>query len=190
MTTIFYNGFKLSEFGSPYGLKKLGVENIGSFFTRGVLLDVAGSKGVERLEASYAIIAGDLQKALDDTGLAITPGDVVLIRTGHAQLWMKDNDTYGAGEPGINMDAGRWITDRKVSLIGADNWGIEVIPNPDPDLAGPVHQWTVTRHGIYHLENLNLEELAADNVYEFAFVFVPVPFKGATGSPGNPVALR
>ena len=186
----FYNGFKLSEFGSPYGLKKLGVENIGSFFTRGVLLDVAGSKGVERLERGYAITADDLQKAADDNGLAITPGDVVLIRTGHAQLWMKDNDSYGAGEPGIDMEAGHWLTDRKVSLIGADNWGIEVIPNPDPDLAGPVHQWTLTRHGIYHLENLNLEELAADKVYEFAFVFVPVPLKGATGSPGNPIAVR
>ena len=52
----------------------------------------------------------------------------VLIRTGHAQLWMKDNDTYGAGEPGINMDAGRWITDRKVSLIGADNWASKSYP--------------------------------------------------------------
>ena len=122
----FYNGFKMSEFGSAYGLKKLGVENIGIFFTRGVLLDVAGSKGVDRLEVGYPITPGDLQKALDDTGLEITPGDVVLIRTGHAQLWMKDNETYKKGEPGIDMDAARWLTDRKVSLIGADNWAIEV----------------------------------------------------------------
>ena len=186
----FYNGFRLSEFGSAYGLKKLGVENIGSFFTRGVLLDIAGSKGAERLERSYAITAHDLQKALDDNGLAITPGDVVLIRTGHAQLWMKDNGAYNTSEPGIGMEAARWITDRKVSLIGADNWGIEVRPNPDPDLVGPVHHWTLTRHGIYLLENLNLEELAADKVYEFAFVFVPLPLKGATGSPGNPIAVR
>ena len=186
----FYNGFKMSEFGSAYGLKKLGVENIGIFFTRGVLLDVAGSKGVDRLEVGYPITPGDLQKALDDTGLEITPGDVVLIRTGHAQLWMKDNETYKKGEPGIDMDAARWLTDRKVSLIGADNWAIEVWPHPDPDQFSPVHQWTLTRHGIYHLENMNLEELAADKVYEFAFVLAPLPLKGATGSPGNPVAIR
>ena len=186
----FYNGFKLSEFGSAYGLKKLGVENIGVFFTRGVLLDVAGLKGVERLDPDYLITADDLQGALDAAGLKIGTGDVVLIRTGHAQLWMKDNDTYNASEPGIGMEAARWITDRKVSLIGADTWGIEKMPGEDPDREVPVHQWTITRHGIYHLENMNLEELAADKAYEFAFVFAPLPFKGATGSPGNPVAVR
>ena len=186
----FYNGFKLSEFGSAYGLKKLGVENIGIFFTRGVLLDVAGLKGVERLDPDYLITAGDLQGALDAADLKIGTGDVVLIRTGHAQLWMKDNDTYNASEPGIGMEAARWITDRKVSLIGADTWGIEKMPGADPDRMVPVHQWTITRHGIYHLENMNLEELAADKAYEFAFVFAPLPFKGATGSPGNPVAVR
>ena len=95
----FYNGFKLSEFGSAYGLKKLGVENVGAFFTRGVLLDVAGLKGVERLDTNYLITADDLQKALDAAGLKIGTGDVVLIRTGHAQLWMKDNETYNASEP-------------------------------------------------------------------------------------------
>lgn len=186
----FYNGFKLSEFGSAYGLKKLGVENIGAFFTRGVLLDVATLKGVERLDPNYLITADDLQKALDAAGLEIGVGDVVLIRTGHAQLWMKDNDTYNASEPGIGMEAARWITDRKVSLIGADTWGIEKMPSADPDKEVPVHQWTITRHGVYHLENMNLEELAADKAYEFAFVFAPLPFKGATGSPGNPIAVR
>ena len=103
---------------------------------------------------------------------------------------MKDNNTYNASEPGIGMEAARWITDRKVSLIGADTWAIEKIPGADPDREFPVHQWTITRHGIYHLENMNLEELAADKVYEFAFVFAPLPFKGATGSPGNPIAVR
>ena len=93
-------------------------------------------------------------------------------------------------DPGIDMDAARWLTDRKVSLIGADNWTIEVWPHPDPDQFSPVHQWTITRRGVYHLENMNLEELAADKVYEFAFVFAPLPLKGATGSPGNPIALR
>ena len=90
-------------------------------------------KGVERLDPNYLITAGDLQKALDSAGLKIGIGDVVLIRTGHAQLWMKDNTTYNASEPGIGMEAARWITDRKVSLIGADTWAIEQIPGADPD---------------------------------------------------------
>jgi len=186
----FYNGFKLSEFKDAYGLKKLGVENVGVFFTRGVLLDVAGVRRAKRLPVGYVITPDDLESCLHAANLEIHPGDVVLIHTGHAQLWMKDNETYGAGEPGIGMAAAKWLTERKVCLIGADTWAVEVVPSEDPDRPFPVHQWNLTRHGIYHLENLNLEELAADQVYEFAFVFSPLPLKGATGSPGNPIAVR
>ena len=57
-------------------------------------------------------------------------------------------------------------------------------------MANPVHQWNIVRHGIYHLECLDLERLAADKVYEFAFIFAPLRLKGATGSPGNPIAVR
>lgn len=186
----FYNGFKLSEFGDAYGLKKLGVENIGAFFTRGVLIDVARYKRVERLENGYAITPADLRGALEAQGGKITTGDVVLIRTGHGQLWMKDNETYGAGEPGLGLAAAKWLTDQDVCLVGSDNWAIEVVPHENPKRPFEVHQWTLTRNGVYHLENLDLEQLAADRVYEFAFVFVPVPMRGATGSPGNPIAVR
>lgn len=187
---LFYNGFKRSEFGDAYGLKKLGVENVGVFFTRGVLLDVARLKGVRRLEPGHVISASDLQACLKEAALRLEPGDVVLIRTGHGQLWMVDNKTYGEGEPGIGLEAARWLTEQKVSLIGADTWAIEVVPHEDAETAFPVHQWNLVRHGVYHLENLDLEALAADEVYEFAFVFCPLRLKGATGSPGNPIAIR
>ena len=82
------------------------------------------------------------------------------------------------------------LTDQQVCLIGADNWAIEAVPNEDPNVAFPVHQWNLTRNGVYHLENLDLSALAADEVYEFAFVFCPLRLKGATGSPGNPIAVR
>ena len=186
----FYNGFKLAEFGHPYGLKKLGVENVGIFFTRGVLLDVAGLRGADRLPNGYVITADELRACLEKQSLDIHPGDAVFIRTGHSKLWMKDNETYGGGEPGIGMAAARFLTEQEVCLIGADNWGIEAVPHEDPEIAFPVHQWNLTRNGIYHLENLQLEELAADKTYEFAFIFCPLRLKGATGSPGNPVAVR
>ena len=187
---IFYNGFKLSEFGDSYGLKKLGVENVGVFFTRGVLLDVAGIRNADHLPNGYLITPAELQACLDAAELDIHEGDVVLIRTGHGKLWMKDNDTYGSGEPGIGMAAAKFLTDKKVSLIGADTWAIEAVPHESDELAFPVHQWDLVRHGVYHLENLDLEELAADQVYEFAFVFCPLRLKGATGSPGNPIAVK
>src|SRR4051794_16484114 len=129
----FYNGFKRSEFGTAYGLTKLGIENVGVFFTRGVLLDVAGAKGVERMKAGEVITSRDLEHALQRQGLApIGAGDVVLIRTGHGRLWMKDNAAFAAGEPGIGMDAGQWLCDHKITLVGTDTWASEVMPPQDP----------------------------------------------------------
>jgi kynurenine formamidase len=88
------------------------------------------------------------------------------------------------------MEAARWLSDRKIALVGADNWGTEVVPSEDPDRPFPIHQHLLVRHGIYNLENLDLEDLARDKVHEFAFIFAPLRFKGATGSPGNPIAVR
>jgi kynurenine formamidase len=186
----FYNGFKLSQFGDAYGLQKLGVENVGVFFTRGVLIDVARHKGVARMESGQVITPQDLQAALDAQGVGVREGDAVFLRTGHGTLWMKDNKTYGDAEPGIGLPAAHWLTEQKIVLIGADTWAIEVVPSENPERPFEVHQWTLTRHGVYHLENLDLEALAADRVYEFAFVFAPLRLKGATGSPGNPIAVR
>jgi kynurenine formamidase len=187
---IFYNGNKLSEFGDTYGLKKLGVENAGPFFTRGILLDVAGHKKVRMLPTGYAITSEDLQACLKEANLKIRPGDVVLIRTGHGQLWMTDNQAFAEGEPGLSLAGAKWLSEQQVALIGSDNWAVEVVPSENPDRPFEVHQWLLVRNGIYLLENLDLEELARDKVHEFAFSFAPLRLKGATGSPGNPVALR
>lgn len=186
----FYNGFKRSEFADAYGHKKLGVENAGVFFTRGLFLDVARLRKMERLPSGYVIRPDELQACLDEAKLTIKPGDVVLIHTGHGKLWMKDNKAFGDGEPGIGMAAARWLTGQKISLVGADTWAIEVVPHEDKDRPFPVHQWNLVRNGVYHLENLYLDDLAADRVAEFAFVFCPLRLKGATGSPGNPIAIR
>ncbi len=186
----FYNGFRRSQFGTAYGLEKLGIENVGVFFTRGVLLDVAAARGKERLASGEVITPGDLENAAKVEGVEVRTGDVVVIRTGFGQLWMKDNAAYSAGEPGIGMAAARWLAARKIVLVGSDNWATEVVPPQDPERPFPVHQELMVRNGIYNLENLNLDELAADKVYEFAFVFAPLRLKGATGSPGNPIAVR
>lgn len=186
----FYNGFRRSEFGKPYGLEKLGVQNVGVIFTRGVLIDVAAYRGVDRMKAGEVVTPADLQGALRRQGSQVKEADVVLIRTGHGQLWMKDNEAFIKGEPGIGMAAGQWLVDRKVVLVGTDTFATEVVPAEDKDRPFPVHQLLLVRHGIYNMENLDLERLARDKVYEFAFIFAPLPLKGATGSPGNPIAVR
>ena len=187
---VFYNGFKRSEFGTSAGLGKLGVEKAGPFVTRGVLIDMAGHKGVDRLPVGTVITAADLEDALERQSVELSEGDVVLRHTGHGLLWMVDNDEYNSGAPGIGMEAALWLAEQKVAMTGADTWPVEVIPSEDPELAFPVHQELIGRRGIYNVENLDLSELAADKVYEFAFMFAPVKFKGATGSPGNPIAIK
>jgi kynurenine formamidase len=187
---LFYNGFKRSEFGKAYGLEKLGIENVGVFFTRGVLIDVAGFLGKERLEPGFVITPAHLEAALARANLRIEEGDAVFLRTGHGQLWMKDNKTYGEGEPGIGMAAARWLANRKIVLIGADTWAVEAVPHEDPERPFQCHQHLLVRNGIYLLENLDLEQASAERVNEFAFIFAPLRLKGATGSPGNPIAVR
>ena len=98
------------------------------------LLDVCALRGKDRLPAGYVISPDELASCLKNANLEIQEGDVVLIRTGHGKLWMKDNATYGAGEPGIGLEAAKFLTDRKVALIGADNWAIEAFPHERADI--------------------------------------------------------
>lgn len=187
---IFYNGFKGGEFSTSEGLTKLGVENVGAIITRGVLVDVAAHKGVDRLPVGTVITLEDLEGALRRQGVAIREGDAVFFHTGHGRLWMVDNDEYNRGAPGIGMEAALWLAEQKIVMTAADTSAVEVLPPEDPDRVYPIHQELIAKRGIYNLENLDLSGLAADEVYEFAFFFSPVKFKGATGSPGNPIAVR
>ena len=129
-------------------------------FTRGVLIDVAGAKGVEMLGDTYEITVADLQDALKRQNVTLQPGDAILINTGWSRLWGKDNARYVKSCPGIGTAAAEWLAKQDPILVGADNWPVEVAPNPDPQLSLPVHQIFLAVNGIHILENLKLEELA------------------------------
>jgi kynurenine formamidase len=102
---------------------------------------------------------------------------------------MKDNAKFNEGEPGIGMGVARWCVDKQLSMVGSDTWATEVVPSPNPDLAFAVHNELITKHGIFNHENLDFGQLLADRVYEFVYVFTPLRIKGATGSPGRPIAI-
>lgn len=185
----FYNCFKYSDIISRSGHKKLGVENIGSLVTRGVLIDVAGLKGVDMLPTSYLITPDDLQQALAKANQKLMPGDTVIIRTGWSKLMGKDNQRYGTVSPGIGIAAGQWLVSQNPIMIAADNCCVEVRPFE----AGhnlPIHSMMIIQHGIYLLENLELEKLAAAGATEFAFIVQPLKIKGGTGSAVAPIAIR
>jgi kynurenine formamidase len=187
---LFYNGNDRREFATGDGLTKLGVENVGAITTRGVLIDVAAFKGVAQLSSGYEITRADLTGALERQRTEIRAGDVVLVHTGWGSYWLTNNATFTASAPGIGIGAAEYLVEREVVLVGSDTWATEVVPNPNAELQFPVHQLLIPRNGIYIFENLATEDLARDRVYEFAFFFAPLKLKGATGSPGNPLAIR
>jgi kynurenine formamidase len=185
-----YNCFKVDDIATRSGFAKLGIEKAGMIFTRGVLVDVAGLKGVNMLGDSYEITPSDLEQALTRQNISLQPGDAVLICTGWGQLWEKDNARYLRSNPGIGVPAAQWLAKQNPILVGSDNGSVEVSPNPDAELSLPVHQLMLVVNGIHLLENLKLDEMASKQVHEFAFAMQPLKIKGGTGSTVAPVAIR
>jgi kynurenine formamidase len=199
--TVFYNGFTEQELTGKNqgqgGLEALGVEQMKPFITRGVLIDVAGYKGMDTLPAAYEVTMPDVRGALARQNMSertIEQGDAVLFNYGWSVHWTnpsKYNDSFiGTGEnegsPGIGAEVARWLAAQRVALVGADSCCVEVMPRR----AGNVHHILFLGEGIPLLENLELGELARDEVYEFLFLGLPERIKGATGSPMRPVAVR
>ena len=187
--TSMYNCFKLDEIATRNGFEKLGIQNVGSLFTRGVLIDVAGLKGVEMLADNYEITPQDLQLALEKQKLKLQPGDAVIIHTGYGKLWNKDNARYLKSSPGIGVAAAEWLAKQDPMLVGADNPSIDVSPNPDSKISLPVHQIMLVVNGIHLLENLKLDELVTKRVQEFALIVQPLKIQGGTGSTVAPTAI-
>jgi len=192
MKGVYYNGFTQEEVVHPDGLKHLGVQNVKPIISRGILVDVAAYKGVGRLANSYEVTLADVKGALAKEGIdenSITPGDVIIFRYGWSQLWESPGD-FNHNPPGIGLEVAAWLIQKQITMTGADTAPTEVMPNPNPDLVVPVHQELMMKNGIFNLENMDLETLSADKAYEFLFIFTPIRFVGASGSPGRPIAIR
>ena len=185
----FYNCFKQADIYTRYGYKKLGVENVGEMFTRGVLIDVAGLKAVTMLDGGYVITPEDLQQALAREHMRLEPGDAVIINTGWGKLIGKDNDKYGKITPGIGIAAALWLVQQNPMIVGTDTCCVEVRPS-EKGYSLPVHSIMLIQYGVHLLENLVLEPLATAGAYEFAFVMQPLKLAGATGAAVAPTAIR
>lgn len=179
------------ETQTPRGFTQLGAETIAPILSRGILLDVAATKGVDALEPGYLITEADLEETVRRFDIAVRPGDCILIRTGNGRFYAdEDTDAYLRG-PGVGPDAARWLAVRKPLLCGADNVAFDVPDNVDPELGSlPCHVVLIYEAGIYILENLALEGLAAAGTTEFLFVCLPLKLEGVTGSPVRPIALN
>jgi kynurenine formamidase len=196
----WYNGFTAAEMGSAYGLRKLGTEKLNPIVARGILIDIAGARGVESMEAGQVATMADVRKALKRQGMEnfkFMEGDAILFRYGWEKYWIVDNAKYNNGCPGVGLDVARWIAEEvKAGVTGGDTWpATDPVPGAGtPNEVPPgcifcVHKFLQTRHGIVNQENLKLKALADAGVYTFLYVYTPVPIKGATGSIGSPLAV-
>lgn len=187
---VYYNNNHAEDFVKPAGLAKLGLEKVPPIVTRGVLLDIAKVRGVERMQAGEVIGVADLEAAMRAQGVQIGKGDVVIVHTGWLSLLGEDPQAFIQKEPGIGVEAARWLVEKGVVAIGADNWGVEAVPHEDPSTFFPAHVETLARGGVYLLENIDTRGLVADGVSEFLFVLGQARVEGAVQMIINPVAIR
>jgi len=187
---LFYNGTPAADFVKPDGLTKFGTHLLPPIVTRGVLLDIARLKGTARLAKGTPINSADLKAAQEAQGVTIERGDVVLFHTGWGSLATSDPEMFMTGEPGLGLEGAKYLATLGVVAVGADSWGVEVLPGEVDDILFPVHQEFLAKNGIYILENMNTAELAADGVSEFMFVLGQPKFVGAVQVVINPIAIR
>ena len=183
-----YNGFDPDEHVSSDGATRNGIENVPALVGRGVLLDIAGWKGVDSLQLAEPISATDLDQCAASQNVTIQAGDIVLVNTGWINLFDSDRDHFYKGEPGLDMSTPQWLKAHEVVAIGADNHAVEVISSIPPDNL-PFHQVAIRDMGLYLLEYLDLRQLAAEKAYEFFFVAAPLRLTHGVGSPINPLAI-
>jgi len=171
---------------SSAGFSVLGIDTMAPLVGRGVLLDVAGRRG---LPPEHLISVEELKQAAKDGGVEVGEGDVVLVRTGYGALWDRPKEYLKAA--GVSAAGSSWLAGLKVKAVGADNMAFDTTNSFDAELGFtlPGHVLLLVRAGIPIIENLNLEELAAANVHEFGFICLPLKMRGVTGSPVRPLAL-
>ncbi len=185
-----YNCVDVARISGRSGFSEMGVETVGTIFTRGVFLDIAGLKGVPTLADDYEITVPDLEQAMQRQNVQLAEGDAVIFHTGWGRLWGRENARYIERNPGIGVAAAEFVLARNPILLGADTATVEVSPSKTmPSASLPVHQLALVVHGVHLLENMKLDELATRNRAEFALLAQPLKIKGGTGSTVGPSAL-
>ena len=184
-----WNGFSAADHLGDRGWRVGGAENIPTLIARGVLIDVAGAKGLEMLPKGYRVTRPDLIHALKHQNTTLHQGDIVLIRTGRMKLY-NDTQAYMANPPGLGLAAARFLVEENGAMVvGADNLSFESFPSELETDYVPVHTYLLAEQGTPIIELVFLEELSRDKVYEFAFIGGSLKLRGADAAPIRPIAI-
>jgi kynurenine formamidase len=193
---VFYNGYKPdSETVMKQGHAKNSIYNLkNGIFTRGILIDIPRLKGVPYLEPGTPIYVEDLEAWEKQAGIKVSAGDALFVRTGvwarrkAVGPWLRGR-AEGGKSAGLHPSVIPWLKQRDIALLGSDHPQY-VSPS---DLPGAVHDFALLYLGVHLFDNCDLEALgeaaAARKRWEFLFVAAPLPIRGGTGSPLNPLAV-
>ncbi|MBB5755111.1 cyclase family protein [Prosthecomicrobium pneumaticum] len=185
---LLYNGIRNKDVISTFGTSKLGIETMPPMIARGVLIDVAGHKGVDMLPPGYAIQPEELDAVLAAQGTVVKEGDVVLVHTGWARNWRQPKKMM-EGEPGLGKACAEWAIGKNIICWGLDQFATDPVPYETPGEALPMHIAMLTKAGIRLMENVNMAPIVDEKVYEFMVIAAPLKIRGATGSPIRLIAL-
>jgi len=193
---VLYNGYPASTVSAD-GAARCGIHRLGTVVGRGVLLDVARALGRAVLEPGYPITPGDLDAALELSGVTPEPGDIVLVRTGqmvHLRPERRDLVAYTWPSPGLTIETAAWFHRHDVAAVATDTLVFEVYPSQHEDAYLPVHLLHLVEMGLTQGQNWVLDALAddcaADGRYSFLLDATPLPLTRGLGTPLNPVALK
>lgn len=185
----FYNGNPLPSVVAHDGLRKFGVEGIPPIVTRAVLFDVPALKGVDVLEPGYAITEADLREVQERAGVRFEAGDAALVRTGWIRNWAAGGPKYTESNPGLGKAAARYLAEAGAVLVASDQGQSEVLPFEDENECFPVHQILLVDYGVYQIQNISLEEMAADGVASAMFVVGVPRLVGPSQMTVHPIAI-
>ncbi|MDP7428971.1 MAG: cyclase family protein [Alphaproteobacteria bacterium] len=187
---LYYNCNAAGDFVHITGLKKLAVHNIPPLVGRGVMIDMAKHFGVATMKGGQAIGSADIKAAAKAQGVSIRQGDVVLFHTGWTDGKLaSDPKAWVSSEPGLNNEAMAYVASLNPMAVGADTWGVDVVPPPKGDKVFYGHVHMLKNGGIYILETMNTGRLAREGVHEFMFVLGQARIKGTVQMIINPVAM-
>lgn len=184
-----WNHYSAKKHLGDRGWKKAGIEKVPPIIARGILLDIPRSKGLEELNPNYRVTQQDIENTLRFQNTSLQAGDVVLIRTGRMRHYSKAK-TFMENAPGLGMAAARFLAEQNQALsIGADNLSFEAFPSEDQNNYVPVHTYLLAQQGVTIMELVDLEALATDKIYEFAFIGTPLKIRGGDAAPLRPLAI-
>jgi kynurenine formamidase len=186
-----YGGVSAEEVQQGGRLASHGVDLVPPMVCRGILLDVPATLGIDACAGGFEITPTLLDRTVERQGTEPRQGDVVLIRTGWGRNWA-DGEAYvglETGTPGVAEPGARWLADRGVRAVGADTIAFERIQPARGHAVLPAHRVLLVEEGIYIIEAMDLDGLAATGAVEFLFVLAPLKLVGATGSPVRPLAV-